>query len=114
MSLLTMSVSDGEHAGGPCKIVSLAGQANGQGRAELEDVLVGEARKGRRIVVELSRLESLDQAALLVFVWASRVAGNAGGSLVLASPRPEVARALERSGIVTLLPVRVSVTEAAG
>lgn len=114
MGVLSASVSCGEYAGESCTVVALTGHAGAVVRADLENVLMAEARKGpRRLVVELSGLESMDSVALLVIVWASRVLDFEGGILLLVSPRPEVARLLEHSGIAPMLPVFGSVADAA-
>ncbi len=114
MSLLSASVSAGEYAGESCTVVALTGQADASARGVLEDVLMGEARKGpRRLVVDLCGVESMDSVALLVIVWASRVLDYKGGVLMLVSPQPQVARLLEHSGIAPMLPVYGSVADAA-
>ncbi|HYZ54923.1 MAG TPA: STAS domain-containing protein [Streptosporangiaceae bacterium] len=112
MGLLSASVSAGEYAGESCTVVALTGHADASVRGDLEDALMAEARKGpRRLVVELSGLESMDSVALLVIVWASRVLDYAGGVLMLVSPQPAVARLLEHSGIAPMLPVYGSVVD---
>jgi anti-anti-sigma factor len=114
VSVLSASVSAGEYAGESCSVVALTGHAGASARAVLEDVLMGEARKGPgRLVVDLSATESMDSVALLVIVWASRVLDYAGGVLTLVSPQPEVARLLEHSGIAPMLPVYGSVADVA-
>jgi anti-anti-sigma factor len=114
VSLLSASVSAGEYAGESCTVVALTGHADASARGVLEDVLMGEARKGPpRLVVDLCATESMDSVALLVIVWASRVLDYEGGVLMLVSPQPQVARLLEHSGIAPMLPVYGSVADAA-
>ena len=113
MSLLRASVSAGEYAGEPCTVVILAGHAGASARAVLEDALMSEARKGpRRLVVDLSAVESMDSVALLVVVWASRVLDYEDGVLTLVSASPQVAQLLEHSGLAPMLPVYGSVADA--
>jgi anti-anti-sigma factor len=80
----------------PCTVVSLAGQAGigecGWIRRLLE---LQAAEEYGRVVVDLSRLSSMDWWVVLILTWACRVVHRRGGVLVLASPQPEVARLLK-------------------
>jgi anti-anti-sigma factor len=50
------------------------------------------------LVVDLSRLSFIDASCLQVLWRVSRMAEEAGGSLVLAAPQPMVARVMELCG----------------
>jgi anti-anti-sigma factor len=97
---LELSVSPLEHdAVGPCSVVSLAGKANIGDYAWVELLLGLQAAHGcRRLVVDLSRLSSMDWWVALLLLWASQVVSRRGATLILASPQPAVARMLNAAG----------------
>ena len=79
----------------PCTVVSLAGQAGIGDCGWIRQLLELQAVQGYgRVVVDLSRLSSMDWWVVLILTWAGRVVRRRGGVLVLASPQPEVARLL--------------------
>lgn len=79
----------------PCTVVSLAGQAGIGDCGWIRRLLELQAAQGySRVVVDLSRLSSMDWWVVLILTWAGRVVRRRGGVLVLASPQPEVARLL--------------------
>jgi anti-anti-sigma factor len=79
----------------PCTVVSLAGQAGIGDSGWIRRLLELQAVQGYgRVVVDLSRLSSMDWWVVLILTWAGRVVRRRGGVLVLASPQPEVARLL--------------------
>jgi anti-anti-sigma factor len=95
-----LSVSTLEYdRGGPCALVSLAGQAGiadcAWGRLLLE---LPAARGQGRVVVDLSGLSYMDLWVALILLWAGRVISRRGGTLVLASPQPAVERLLRSVG----------------
>lgn len=57
-----------------------------------------EAQGPGRIIVDLSRLSSIDEWAALILLWAGRMVSHRGGTLVLASPQPAVGRLLKAVG----------------
>ena len=78
-----------------CTVVSLAGQAGIGDCGWIRQLLELQAVQGYgRVVVDLSRLSSMDWWVVLILTWAGRVVRRRGGVLVLASPQPEVARLL--------------------
>ena len=84
---------------GPCAVVSLAGRAGITDCGWLRLLLELQAAQGQgRLVVDLSRLSSMDWWVALILVWAGRVVSRRGGELVLASPQPDVARLLAAAG----------------
>jgi anti-anti-sigma factor len=95
-----LSVSALEYdQGGPCAVVSLAGRAGIADCSWVRLLLELRAAQGRgRLVVDLSRLSSMDWWVALILIWAGRVVSRRGGVLVLASPQPAVARLLDAVG----------------
>jgi anti-anti-sigma factor len=107
-----MSVSARELDGGSCAVVSLAGQA-GIDRAWFRELLeLQTARAPDRMVVDLSRLSSMDWWAVLMLLWVARVVTRRGGTLVLASPQPAVAQLLNSAGARQIVRVYDSVWQA--
>lgn len=89
-----LSVSALEY-GAPCVVISLVGRADIGDCRWVRLLLEQQAARGPgRVVVDLSRLSSMDWWVALMLLWAGRVVGRRGGLLVLASPQPAVARLL--------------------
>lgn len=83
-------------AGGACAMVSLAGRADITDCRWLRAVLELQAAQGPgRLMVDLSRVSSMDWWVALILVWADRVVSRRGGQLVLISAQPAVARLLD-------------------
>ena len=81
---------------GPWAVVSLSGRAGIADGGWLRLLLELQAAQDQgRLVVDLSRLSSMDWWVALMLAWAGRVASRRGGELVLASPQPAVARLLD-------------------
>ena len=116
MSPLNVSVSELEpEDSGSCVIVSVTGRASVDDCAWFRQLLeVQAAQTPSRIVVDLSRLSSMDWWAALILLWAGRVVHRRGGTLVLASPQPAVARVLASAGAPQVIPVYDSVRQATG
>jgi anti-anti-sigma regulatory factor len=95
-----LSVSTVEYdRGGPCAVVSLAGQAGIADCAWVKLLLGLPAARGRgRLVVDLSRLSCMDLWVALILLWIGRVISRRGGTLVLTSPQPAVERLLKSVG----------------
>lgn len=96
-----------------CAVVSLAG------RADIADVAwfgqlveLPEAQGPGRIILDLSRLSSIDWWAVLILLWAGRMVSRRGGTLVLASPQPGVAQLLKTVGAAQAVDVYQSVQQA--
>lgn len=100
MDLPELSVSTLEYdRGGSCVVVSLVGRAGIEDTAWFRRLLELQAAHGPgRIVIDLSRLLSMDWWAVLILLWVGRVISRRGGTLVLASPQPAVARLLRAAG----------------
>jgi anti-anti-sigma factor len=111
-----LSVSALEYdRGGPCAVVSLAGRADIADCGWVHLLLELQAAQGPgRLVVDLSRLSSMDWWVALILTWAGRVVSRRGGVLVLACPQPAVARLLEAAGALKVLPAYDSVRQAIG
>lgn len=92
-----LSVSARAHdRNGPCAVVALAGRAGVADSGWLRLLLELQAGQVQgRVVVDLSRLSSMDWWVALMLTWAGRVVSRRGGELVLASPQPAVARLLD-------------------
>ena len=67
-----------------------------------------------RIVLDLSRVESCDSAALNLMVEVHRTAAGREGWLRLVAPGPHVRRVLEVTNLTRLLAIYDTVAEAAG
>jgi anti-anti-sigma factor len=97
----------------PATIVSASGQAgveDGSGfRWLLELQAAGEKT---RIILDLSRLSSMDWWAALILLWVVRVMHRRGGALVLASPQSAVAALLRSAGAHQVVPVYDTVGQA--
>lgn len=84
---------------GACAVVSLAGRAGITDSGWLSLLLeVQAAKEYGRLVVDLSRLSSMDWWVALLVTWAGQLISRRGGVLVLASPQPAVARVLDAVG----------------
>ena len=103
----SFSVLDVDRSG-PCAMLSLAGQAGIADCGWLHRLLQLQAEQGpERLVVDLSRLSSMDWWVALILVWAGQVIHRRGGTLVLASPQPAVARLLNATAARQVAPVYV-------
>ena len=107
--LLTLSVS----ARKGYTLVSLDGEADVTARDRLHAALTAQATAGTpHLVVDLSRLRFIDASCLQVLWRVSRMAEEAGGSLVLAAPQPMVTRVMELCGAAPVIGVHESVAKA--
>jgi anti-anti-sigma factor len=89
----------GYDSGRSCAVVSLAGRAGIGDCAWIRMLLERQAEQGHgRVVVDLSRLSSMDWWVALILIWAGRVISRLGGVLMLAAPQPAVARLLNAAG----------------
>ncbi len=114
MDLASFSMSEYE-LGQPCAVVSLAGAAGvGDGAWFRQLLELHATREPQRLVVDLSRLSSLDWWAALMLLWVGRVVSRRGGTLVLASPQPAVARLLHAAGASRGVAVYQSAQQAHG
>lgn len=112
MTSLVVAVTQQDVRGGPCTVVSLAGEADAT-TAELGEVLRAEvAKQPRLLVIDMSDLTFMDSASLNTIFSAYRGLKEAGGVLALVGPTANVARVLSLSGADILLPVCDSVGEA--
>lgn len=107
MTASELSVSALEHdAGVPCAMMSLAGRAGISDCTWVRLLLEMPAAQGPgRLVVDLSRLTSMDWWVAQILLWAGRVISRRGGELVLACPRPAVARLLDAVGAAAVVTV---------
>jgi anti-anti-sigma factor len=114
MDLPEFSVSVLEfERGGSGVVVSPAGRAGIRDTGWLRQLLELQAARGPgRIVIDLSRLVSMDWWAVLIMLWVSRVVSRRGGTLVLASPQPAVARLLHAAGASQVATVYDGVSQA--
>lgn len=100
---------------GNCAVVTLAGRAGIADADWFRQLLeLPEAQGSGRIVLDLSRLSSIDWWAALFLLWVGRVVSRRGGTLVLASPQPAVARLLDAAGAAKAVTVYQSVGQACG
>jgi anti-sigma B factor antagonist len=100
-------------AGGPYVIVSVSGKAGIEDSAWFRQLLEVQAAGGAaRMIIDLSRLSSMDWWAALILLWVARVMHRRGGKLMLAGPRPAVARMLRSAGAHQVVPVYETVQQA--
>ena len=106
MSTLEVSVTTARSASGDdCSMVALAGHATVANSGQVREILTMEGvRIHRNVLLDLSRLASMDWWTALIVVWIGRVLLRRGGSLTLTSPRPEVAGLLNYAGAGELSP----------
>ena len=94
-------------------VVSVAGQIDAGTEQALRDVLTSVRARGvLRVVVDLAGVAFLASSGIGVLMGARRVLAAEGGSLVLASPRGEVAQLLSLTGVSELIPVTPTVADA--
>jgi anti-anti-sigma factor len=106
---LTLQVSQG-----PAHVlVTLAGDCDDSTRRQFRDGLISAVSPGtRRLIVDLSALGFLDSAGVHALMSIKTTLSGRGGSLVLVSPRPIVARVLELMGADEVIPLVDSLAEA--
>jgi anti-anti-sigma regulatory factor len=89
----------GYDSGRSCAVVSLAARAGIGDCAWIRMLLERQAEQGHeRVIVDLSRLASMDWWVALILIWAGRVVSRRSGVLMLAAPQPAVARLLNAAG----------------
>jgi anti-sigma B factor antagonist len=94
-------------------VVSAAGEIDAGAERALHDVLTSvRARRALRVVVDLAGVAFMASSGIGVLMAARRVLAAGGGSLVLASPRGEVAQILSLTGVSEVIPVAPTVADA--
>jgi anti-sigma B factor antagonist len=94
-------------------VVSVAGEIDAGTECKLRDVLTSVLARGvLRVVVDLAGVAFLASSGIGVLMGARRVLAAEGGSLVLASPRGEVAQILSLTGVAEVIPVAPTVAGA--
>ena len=98
--LPNLLVSAQEHdRDGQGAVLSLAGRVSIADNGWLRPLMDLQAAQSQsRLVVDLSRLSSMDWWVALMLAWVGRVVSRRGGVLILASPQPAVARLLDAVG----------------
>lgn len=116
VSTLTMSVTTTRPAGGEAySMVTLAGHADVGNSGQLREILALEGvRAHRKVLVDLSRVSSMDWWTALILLWIGQVLTRRGGSLTLTSPQPEVAGLLDYAGAHGLLPPKARMSPGGG
>ena len=107
MGRLTMSLSARESY----VLVTVAGEADTTVSVQLRELLAAVLAGMRHVVVDLSGLGFIDAACVRVLVGACGAAEDAGGTLVLVTPQPIVARMLRLCRADQLIAVYGSMTE---
>jgi anti-sigma B factor antagonist len=81
--------------------VALAGEIDVATVAEVKEKLTGaiEANPGETVRVDLTAVDFLDSTGLGVLVGALRRARTAGGGIILAGARPNVAKVFQITGL---------------
>jgi anti-anti-sigma factor len=93
-------------------VVALSRELDISGAASIERTLAGAAALRSRVIVDLAELTFIDCRCVAVLASAWKQAWQAGGDLLLASPRGLVLCILSLTGLIDLLPVFASVAEA--
>ena len=107
--LLVHSVAEGPGYA----VVSVAGEIDVATVSEFRGALVSVLSRGvLRIAVDLARVTFMGSMGVGVLMGMHRVLAAEGGSLVLASPRGEVAQVLSLLGVSEVIPVAASATDA--
>lgn len=99
---------------GPVRVlVMVAGDCDATTGRQFRDALMSQVPRGAsRMIVDLSGLAFMDSAGAHVMVNLKTVLTARGGSLVLVSPQPIVARVLSLMGVDELIPVVTTLAEA--
>jgi anti-anti-sigma factor len=94
-------------------IADVAGEADASTVDQLRDALIAQLPPDvRRVIVDLSGLCFIGSLGVHVLLDAARILADRGGSLVLISPAPIVARILSLTGADELIPVYPGLAEA--
>ena len=103
MSLLEISVA----AGSPGPVITLSGEADFNGSAELSAALAAQLSAGAvGLLVDVADLHFADSTVVRALVLTARTLRERGGTLVVLRPRPAVARVLQLMGADQLLVVQ--------
>ena len=102
MSILQSSVTTGPS--GP--VIVLAGEADLTTAAELNQLLAAQLDGATTMTIDLSGLKFADSATVRELIRAHRALAQRGGTLVLGSPQPAVAKVLSLLGVDHILTVR--------
>jgi anti-anti-sigma factor len=117
VSTLSMSVTTTQWwvGGEAYSMVTLAGQADVGNSGQLREILVLESvRAHRKVLVDLSRVSSMDWWTALILLWIGQVLTRRGGSLTLTSPQPEVAGLLDYADVHGVLPPEARISPGGG
>jgi anti-anti-sigma factor len=96
-------------------LVSVAGECDTTTGQQCRDALMPQAcRAPRRLIVDLSGVDFMDCAGVRVLLAVHAAAAARGSLLVLACPKPIVARVLSLTGAGVVIPVAGSVAAALG
>ncbi|GGS78542.1 MULTISPECIES: STAS domain-containing protein [Streptomyces] len=85
-------------------VVTLAGEVDLDGSAQLRDVLLSGLEGSRGAVVDLADVAFMDSSGINVFIAAHQAATADGGWLRLAAPRQAVRRVIQLVGVDVLIP----------
>jgi anti-anti-sigma factor len=102
-----------EDDSGPCLVVALEGRGDIGNCEWLRLLLDLRATEGSgRLVIDLSRVSSIDWWVALILTWVGRVISRRGGAMVLACPQSSVARVLNAAGVPRAVAVCDSLKQA--
>ncbi|GAA4789753.1 STAS domain-containing protein [Streptomyces ziwulingensis] len=93
-------------------VVTLAGEVDLDGSAQLRDVLLSGLETSRVAVVDLADVAFMDSSGINVFIAAHQAAAAGGGTLRLAAPRQAVLRVLQLVGLDVLIACYPTVDQA--
>lgn len=100
--MLTASVTAGQS--GP--VIMLSGEADLTSAAQLSALISAQLPDGtRELTIDMTRLRYADSASIRTLVLAARTLKERGGSLILLSPQPPVARILTLLGADQILTI---------
>lgn len=101
--MLEITVAAG--ANGP--LITLSGEADFDGSAELSAVMAAQLAVGAvHLLVNVAELTFADSTVVRALILTARTLRERGGTLVLLRPRPAVARVLQLMGADQLLTVQ--------
>lgn len=109
--MVNISASSRQRLG--CVVVALREELDISDATRMAGALSAAAASGSRIMVDLAGLTFIDCSSLHALVSARKQARQAGGDLVLASPRQPVARLVSLTDLIELPPAFASVKQAA-
>jgi anti-sigma B factor antagonist len=93
-------------------VVALRGELDITGSADAASAIAAVAVRGQIVIVDLSALEFVDRSSLAALLRVQKLARQAGGDVLLATPLAQVQRLLTLTGMGDVFRVHVNVDAA--